>query len=94
MSSDCSFKMAPPPEYDKEPKAPDKNYANSNEDNKTLLNVVSDQQTNSDKSSTSAASVKTEVSWPPLLPFFYNINEILLVNGREIISETLYMSNN
>lgn len=37
MSSDCSFKMAPSPENDKEPKAPDKSVSNHTGD----LNSVS-----------------------------------------------------
>ena len=56
--------MAPPPEYDKEPKAPDKSATNiSCEETKTLHNLVNDQQTNSDcKTPNTAASGEVEVS--------------------------------
>lgn len=41
--------MAPSPEYDKEPKAPDKSATCvSSDDTKVLHNLVTDQQTNSD----------------------------------------------
>lgn len=58
VSSDCSsFKMAPPPEYDKEPKAPDKSATNiSTDDAKLSHNVVIDQQTNSDHKPTNTIS--------------------------------------
>lgn len=64
MSSDfSSFKMAPPPEYDKEPKAPDKIASNSCEDTRALHDLVNDQQTNLDsKSTNAAASNEVEVS--------------------------------
>ncbi|XP_035448245.1 serine/arginine repetitive matrix protein 1 isoform X23 [Spodoptera frugiperda] len=54
--------MAPPPEYDKEPKAPDKSATNiSTEDSKLLHNLVNDQHTNSDhKPTNTAAAVEVE----------------------------------
>ncbi|KAF9407728.1 hypothetical protein HW555_012348 [Spodoptera exigua] len=54
--------MAPPPEYDKEPKAPDKSATNiSTEDSKLLHNLVNDQHTNSDhKPTNTAATVEVE----------------------------------
>uniref|UniRef100_A0A2A4K8L6 Uncharacterized protein n=1 Tax=Heliothis virescens TaxID=7102 RepID=A0A2A4K8L6_HELVI len=54
--------MAPPPEYDKEPKAPDKSATNiSTEDSKLLHNLVNDQHTNSDhKPINTAAAVEVE----------------------------------
>ncbi|XP_068623820.1 uncharacterized protein [Battus philenor] len=49
--------MAPPPEYDKEPKAPDKSVTNiSTDDSKVLYNLVKDQQNNSDHKSSNAAA--------------------------------------
>lgn len=56
--------MAPPPEYDKEPKAPDKSVTNaSTDDSKVLYSLVKEQQNNSDhKSSNSAANADIEVS--------------------------------
>lgn len=65
VSSDCtSFKMAPPPEYDKEPKAPDKSASNIPcEDPKVLYNLVNEHQTNSDTKSTyTTANAEVEVS--------------------------------
>lgn len=63
--------MAPPPEYDKEPKAPDKSATNiSTEDSKLLHNLINDQHTNSDyKPTNTAPAVEVEVS-RSLLPFF------------------------
>ncbi|XP_049879299.1 nucleolar protein dao-5-like isoform X1 [Pectinophora gossypiella] len=53
--------MAPPPEYDKEPKAPDKSATTiSCEETKALHNLVNDQQTNSDNKSASTPA-NTEV---------------------------------
>ncbi|XP_063833258.1 caskin-1-like [Ostrinia nubilalis] len=54
--------MAPPPEYDKEPKAPDKSAVTiANDDSKLLHNIVNDQQTNSDhKPSNTAANTEVE----------------------------------
>ncbi|KAJ8713042.1 hypothetical protein PYW08_008346 [Mythimna loreyi] len=54
--------MAPPPEYDKEPKAPDKSATNiSTEDSKLLHNLINDQHTNSDhKPANTAAAVEVE----------------------------------
>nr|XP_049699248.1 uncharacterized protein LOC110370848 [Helicoverpa armigera] len=54
--------MAPPPEYDKEPKAPDKSATNiSTEDSKLLHNLVNDQHTNSDhKPINTVAAVEVE----------------------------------
>lgn len=56
--------MAPQPEYDKEPKAPDKSITNNScEDSKIPHNAVNDQQTLPDsKAASSAASAETEVS--------------------------------
>lgn len=56
--------MAPPLEYDKEPKAPDKSAATiANEDSKLLHSIVNDQQTNSDhKPANLAANTEVEVS--------------------------------
>lgn len=56
--------MAPPVEYDKEPKAPDKSAAaDPNDDSKHLYNNVNDQQTNSDhKPGNTAANTEVEVS--------------------------------
>lgn len=64
--------MAPPPEYDKEPKAPDKSATNNScEEPKTLHNLMNDQQTNTDnKIANSTACGEGEVSWP-LLPFIH-----------------------
>ncbi|XP_063628558.1 nucleolar protein dao-5-like isoform X1 [Cydia splendana] len=54
--------MAPPPEYDKEPKAPDKSATNiPSEDSKALYNLVNEHQTNSDsKSTNSSANAEVE----------------------------------
>ncbi|XP_063540937.1 uncharacterized protein LOC134749870 isoform X1 [Cydia strobilella] len=54
--------MAPPPEYDKEPKAPDKSATNiPSEDSKALYNLVNEHQTNSDsKSANSSANAEVE----------------------------------
>ncbi|KPJ14802.1 hypothetical protein RR48_05896 [Papilio machaon] len=54
--------MAPPPEYDKEPKAPDKSVTNiSTDDSKVLYNLVKEQQNNSDhKPSNNAANTDVE----------------------------------
>ncbi|XP_026745132.1 uncharacterized protein LOC113506491 [Trichoplusia ni] len=54
--------MAPPPEYDKEPKAPDKSATNiSTEDSKLIHNLVNDQHTNSDhKPTNTVAAVEVE----------------------------------
>ncbi|XP_037974204.2 uncharacterized protein LOC105386908 [Plutella xylostella] len=54
--------MAPQPEYDKEPKAPDKSITNNScEDSKIPHNAVNDQQTLPDsKAASSAASAETE----------------------------------
>ncbi|CAH2051882.1 unnamed protein product, partial [Iphiclides podalirius] len=54
--------MAPPPEYDKEPKAPDKSVTNiTTDDSKVLYNLVKEQQNNSDhKPSNSAANADVE----------------------------------
>lgn len=59
-----SFKMAPPPEYDKEPKAPDKSVtSNSTEDSKLAYNHIKDQSANSEhKTTTAVANVDVEVS--------------------------------
>lgn len=56
--------MAPPPEYDKEPKAPDKSDTTvSNDDSKVIYNTVKDQPTNSEhKNVTAAANAEGEVS--------------------------------
>lgn len=56
--------MAPPPEYDKEPKAPDKSATTiANDDSKLLNSIVNDQQFNSDhKPSNTAANSEGEVS--------------------------------
>lgn len=65
VSSVCSsFKMAPPPEYDKEPKAPDKSVTTvSNDDSKVIYNTVKDQPTNSEhKNVTAGANAEGEVS--------------------------------
>ncbi|CAB3220612.1 unnamed protein product [Arctia plantaginis] len=49
--------MAPPPEYDKEPKAPDKSASSiSTEDSKLLHNLVNEQHTNSDHKSTNTVT--------------------------------------
>ncbi|XP_013167394.1 PREDICTED: uncharacterized protein LOC106117577 isoform X1 [Papilio xuthus] len=49
--------MAPPPEYDKEPKAPDKSVTNiSTDDSKVLYNLVKEQQNNSDHKPPNAAA--------------------------------------
>ncbi|XP_050353104.1 uncharacterized protein LOC126775308 isoform X2 [Nymphalis io] len=49
--------MAPPPEYDKEPKAPDKSVTTvSNDDSKVLYNIIKDQSTNSDNKITTAGA--------------------------------------
>ncbi|XP_075984079.1 uncharacterized protein LOC142981835 isoform X2 [Anticarsia gemmatalis] len=49
--------MAPPPEYDKEPKAPDKSATNiSTEDSRLLHNLVNDQHTNSDHKPTNTVT--------------------------------------
>lgn len=73
VSSDwCSFKMAPPPEYDKEPKAPDKNVTSSSTDDSKLTHSPHDQQTNSDNKPNAAANIETEVSWPLCCHFFVN----------------------
>ncbi|XP_063389084.1 uncharacterized protein LOC134674858 [Cydia fagiglandana] len=49
--------MAPPPEYDKEPKAPDKSATNiPSEDSKALYNLVNEHQTNSDSKSTNTSA--------------------------------------
>lgn len=63
--------MAPSPEYDKEPKAPDKSATNiSSEDSKLLHNLVNDQHHSSDHKTTNAATnSEVEVS-RSLLPFF------------------------
>lgn len=60
--------MAPPPEYDKEPKAPDKSATSiSCEETKALHNLANDQQTNSDnKPEKTVGSSEVEVSWPLL----------------------------
>ncbi|KAJ2942883.1 hypothetical protein O0L34_g15074 [Tuta absoluta] len=54
--------MAPPPEYDKEPKAPDKSATNiSCDETKALHNLANDQQTNLDnKTSSTATSADVE----------------------------------
>ncbi|CAG5044384.1 unnamed protein product [Parnassius apollo] len=54
--------MAPPPEYDKEPKAPDKSVTNlSADDSKISYNLVKEQQSNSDhKSSNATANAEIE----------------------------------
>lgn len=56
--------MAPPPEYDKEPKAPDKSATSiSCEETKALHNLANDQQTNSDnKPEKTVGSSEVEVS--------------------------------
>lgn len=56
--------MAPSPEYDKEPKAPDKSATNiSSEDSKLLHNLINDQHHNSDHKTTSTATIsEVEVS--------------------------------
>lgn len=63
--------MAPSPEYDKEPKAPDKSATHiSSEDTKLLHNLVNDQHNSSDhKTINSATNSEVEVS-QSLLPFF------------------------
>lgn len=59
--------MAPPPEYDKEPKAPDKTVTNiSTDDSKVLYSLVKEHQNNSDhKPSNAATNADIEVSRPP-----------------------------
>ncbi|XP_026501358.2 uncharacterized protein LOC113404629 isoform X2 [Vanessa tameamea] len=54
--------MAPPPEYDKEPKAPDKSVTTvSNDDSKILYNIIKDQSINSDhKITTTGANSEGE----------------------------------
>lgn len=56
--------MAPPPEYDKEPKAPDKCNTNIlNDDSKVLFNHVKDQSINADcKSTNLSGCTEVEVS--------------------------------
>lgn len=63
--------MAPSPEYDKEPKAPDKSATHiSSEDTKLLHNLVNEQHNSSDhKPTNSTANSEVEVS-RSLLPFF------------------------
>ncbi|CAG9559294.1 unnamed protein product [Danaus chrysippus] len=55
--------MAPPPEYDKEPKAPDKSVTTlSTDDPKILYNHLKDQPANTDsKTSTTTGGAITEV---------------------------------
>ncbi|KAJ0172998.1 hypothetical protein K1T71_011174 [Dendrolimus kikuchii] len=49
--------MAPSPEYDKEPKAPDKSATNTpSDDSKVLHSLVNDQPTNSDHKPTNSTS--------------------------------------
>lgn len=73
VSSDCSsFKMAPSPEYDKEPKAPDKSATHiSSEETKLLPSLVNDQPNSSDHETTNSATnpLEKKVS-RSLLPFF------------------------
>ncbi|KAM3963832.1 LOW QUALITY PROTEIN: uncharacterized protein ACR2FA_001871 [Aphomia sociella] len=48
--------MAPPPEYDKEPKAPDKSATNTTNEDPKAHNLVNDLQTNSDHKSVNAVA--------------------------------------
>ncbi|CAH0713861.1 unnamed protein product, partial [Brenthis ino] len=53
--------MAPPPEYDKEPKAPDKSIANiSIDDSKVLYNHIKDHTTNPDHKAVTASANEVE----------------------------------
>ncbi|CAH2093742.1 unnamed protein product [Euphydryas editha] len=56
--------MAPPPEYDKEPKAPDKSVTTvSNDDSKVLYSIIKDQPTNLDhKNVTAGANAEGEMA--------------------------------
>lgn len=54
--------MAPPPEYDKEPKAPDKSITNiSTDDSKVLYNHIKDHTTNPDHKAVTAGANEVEV---------------------------------
>lgn len=62
--------MAPQPEYDKEPKAPDKSTSSiSTEDSKLQHNLNNDQHTNSDHKSRKTVTA-AEVRVSRSLPFF------------------------
>lgn len=55
--------MAPPPEYDKEPKAPDKSVTTvSNDDSKAIYNNIKEPPTNSEhRNVTAGANAEGEV---------------------------------
>lgn len=79
--------MAPSPEYDKEPKAPDKSVTNTpSDDPKNLHNLVNDQPANSDHKPTNSSVVDMEVSRSPAIFFVlnpknYSLNIIILTSS-------------